>query len=768
MLAAVLSGYALSPVAPWLQRFGRGATGWIIALLPLSLFAYFARLIGPIAAGETIAVTYPWVPSLGVNLSFYLDGLSLLFTLLITGIGALVIIYASGYLAHDQAIGRFYAWTLVFMASMLGGVLADNLITLFVFWELTTISSYMLIGFNHTKDRSRAAALQALLVTSTGGLAMLAGLILLGQIGGSLELSVLVERADAIRADALYLPVLILILLGAFAKSAQVPFHFWLPNAMEAPTPVSAYLHSATMVKAGIYLMARLSPTLGGTAAWQYTVTGVGATTMLLGALMAWYQSDLKRILAYSTISALGILTMLLGLGSELAAEAMVVFLLGHALYKGALFLVVGIIDHETGTREIEKLGGLRRAMPITAAAALIAALSMASIPPFLGFIGKELLYEATLEAHLLEIVLISVAVFANILYVAAAAIAGIRPFWGKAGHPPKHPHEAPVNMWLGPVLLAAGGLLLGLFPAGATLLAAPATSAITHHESHVHLALWHGFSLVLLLSAVTIAGGFGVYVGRDRLRPLVAPLAGLGRWGPERGYNLGLKGLIWLAAAQTRIIQHGYLRYYMMTIIITGIVLVGLPMLNAAELTWSLALVDLRFYELTVAGLILISAYAAVRAKSRLGAIAALGVIGYGIAMIFVWFSAPDLAMTQFAVETLTVLLFVLVLYRLPRYRDLTRPAGRVRDAIVALTAGGLVTGLVLVATQVQFQEPISSYMAENSVPIAHGHNIVNVILVDFRGLDTMGEITVLSLAGIGVYSLLRLYMDKGKDQPK
>ncbi len=766
MLAAVLSGYALSPVAPWLQRFGRGAAGWIIALLPLSLFAYFARLIGPITAGETMAVAYPWVPSLGVNLSFYLDGLSLLFALLITGIGTLVIIYAGGYLAHHHAIGRFYAWTLVFMASMLGGILADNLITLFVFWELTTISSYMLIGFNHEKAGSRAAALQALLVTGFGGLAMLAGLILLGQIGGSLELSVLVEQADAIRADPLYLPVLVLILLGAFTKSAQFPFHFWLPNAMEAPTPVSAYLHSATMVKAGIYLMARLSPTLGGTPAWQYTVTGIGATTMLLGALMAWYQSDLKRILAYSTISALGILTMLLGLGSELAAEAMVVFLLGHALYKGALFLVVGIIDHETGTRTIEQLGGLRRAMPITAAAALVAALSMASIPPFLGFIGKELFYEATLEAALLEVVLISVAVLANIFYVAAAAIAGIRPFWGRAGHPPKQPHEAPVNMWLGPVLLAGGGLLLGLFPAGANLLVAPATSAITHHEAHGHLALWHGFSLVLLLSVVTIMGGFSVYAGRDRLRPLVVPLAGLGRRGPERWYNLGLNGLIRLATAQTRIVQHGYLRYYMMTIMITAVVLVGVPLLNAAELTLSLDLRDLRFYELAVAGLILISAYAAVRARSRLGAIAALGVIGYGIALLFVWFSAPDLAMTQFAVETLTVLLFVLVLYRLPRYRELSNSPERARDALVALTAGGLMTTLVLVATQVQFQEPISRYMAENSVPIAHGRNIVNVILVDFRGLDTMGEITVLSLAGIGVYSLLRLYMDKGKDQ--
>jgi multicomponent Na+:H+ antiporter subunit A len=372
-------------------------SGWIAAALPAGLTLYFGSLIGPIAAGQRLVVAYPWVPSLGVILSFQVDGLSLLFALLISGIGTLVMVYSGGYLAGHHQLGRFFAIILAFMAAMLGLVLADNLLLLFAFWELTSLTSYLLIGFEHERPAARAAALQALLVTGAGELAMLAGLILLGQVGGSLELSQLLTRGEAIRADALYPAILLLILAGALTKSAQVPFHFWLPNAMEAPTPVSAYLHSATMVKVGIYLLARLSPVLGGTPSWQLVLTMVGTATMLVGAWLAVRHTDLKRILAYSTLSALGTLVMLLGIGSAYAATAAVAFLFGHALYKGALFLVAGAIDHETGTREVDRLGGLRGAMPITAAAAGLAALSMAGLPPFFGFIGKELSYEAVL-----------------------------------------------------------------------------------------------------------------------------------------------------------------------------------------------------------------------------------------------------------------------------------------------------------------------------------------------------------------------------------
>jgi multicomponent Na+:H+ antiporter subunit A len=764
MLAAVLSGFALSSVTPWLRRIGRGATGWLIALLPLGLFIYFGSQVEAIMAGEVLRVSYAWAPSVGINLSFYLDGLSLLFALLITGIGTLVILYTAGYLAEDEHIDRFYAFTLIFMASMLGLVLANNVITLYVFWELTSVSSFLLIGFEHEEEESRAAAWQALLVTGAGGLILLAGLILLGQVGGSMEISTLVEAGEMIRGEALYLPILVLILLGAFTKSAQFPFHFWLPNAMAAPTPASAYLHSATMVKAGVYLLARLSPVLGGTPTWQYTVTSVGAVTMLLGAFLAWQQVDIKRILAYSTVSALGILVMLIGIGTELAAEAMLVFLLGHALYKGALFLVAGAIDHESGTRSLDQLGGLRRAMPITAGAAWIAALSMASLPPFLGFIGKELLYEATLKAHLTEYLLIGVAVLANIFYVGAAGIVGLRPFIGKETETPKHPHEAPLTMWLGPVVLAGAGLFLGLVPGAAGTIVEPAIAAMTGHAAEIDLALWHGLTFPLLLSVITVAGGVGVYVGHAWLMRLAAGPTSLSRWGPDRWYTWAMDGLNWVAHEQTRLIQHGYLRYYMLTIVLTLVGFVGFTLLRLTDLPQALTVQDIRPYEAGLGVLILFGAWMAVRARSRLAAIAALGVVGYSVSLIFVLFSAPDLAMTQFAIETLTVILFVLVLYRLPHYGADTVRRARLRDAAVALTAGTLIATLVLIATNVQFSPSISDFYIDKSYPEAHGHNIVNVILVDFRELDTMGEITVLSLAGVGVYALLKLILRERK----
>ncbi|MBI2088067.1 MAG: NADH-quinone oxidoreductase subunit L, partial [Deltaproteobacteria bacterium] len=370
MLFAVLSGFAAALLAPWIDRVGRGRTGWIIAVLPATLFAYFATFVASIRNGEVIRQSHAWIPSLGIDLSFTADGLSVLFALLISGIGALVVVYAGGYLAGHPQLGRFFSYLLLFMSAMLGLVLADNVIALFVFWELTTLSSYLLIGFDHEREAARSAALKSLLVTGIGGLALLAGLILLAQAGGSPELSALAKHGDAIRSHPLYAPILALILAGAFTKSAQVPFHFWLPAAMEAPTPVSAYLHSATMVKAGVYLLARLNPVLGGTDPWLFTVTTTGAVTMVVGAWMALQRTDLKLILAYSTVSALGVLTMLLGLGTPLAIKAASVFLLGHALYKGALFLIAGAVDHETGTRSFDRLGGLKKAMPLTALAA--------------------------------------------------------------------------------------------------------------------------------------------------------------------------------------------------------------------------------------------------------------------------------------------------------------------------------------------------------------------------------------------------------------
>jgi len=763
MVAAVLSGFLLALAAPGVVRLARGASGWLLALLPAALTAYFVRYLGPVAAGRAVAVSYPWAPDLGVSLSFYLDGLSLLFALLICGIGALVVVYAGRYLYGHPHLGRFYVYLLAFMASMLGLVLAGNVLTMFIFWELTSLTSFLLIGFEHEREAARAAALQALLVTGAGGLALLAGLVLLGQVGGSLEFPALLNGGRAIQSHPLYLPILLLILAGAFTKSAQFPFHFWLPGAMEAPTPVSAYLHSATMVKAGVYLLARLSPILGGSDAWHYLVVGAGAATMLLGALVALWQRDLKRILAYSTVSTLGALVLLLGLDTVLSVKAAMLFLLAHALYKGALFLVAGAVDHETGTRDVTRLGGLARAMPLTAVAAGLAALSMAGLPPMLGFINKELLYEAKLQAPRAAALVTGAGVLANVFLVAVAGIVGLAPFFRRRADLPKKPHEAPPAMLLGPLLLAGMGLSCGLFPEViANSLLSAAVSAVRAEATTVELKLWHGINPVFALSVLTLAAGAGVYAARGVIRR-AGPLAdAVGRWGPQRWYTLLLAGLNGLARAQTRLLQNGYLRVYLMVIIVTTVGMAGSALLLRGGLSGPIGdLSDVRPYEGIIAVLILAAALMAVLTPSRLAAAAALSVIGYGVAIIYMLFSAPDLAMTQFAVETLTVILFVLVVYRLPRFAPFSGRRARVRDALLAFLAGALMTALVLTATAVPRQSHLASYFAENSWTRAHGRNVVNVILVDFRALDTLGEITVLSVAAIGVYALLRLRLE-------
>lgn len=763
---AVLAGFVLAAVAPWLYRILRGAAGWALALLPLGLTLYFASRIGAVAGGGPIAFAYPWVPSLGVSFSFYLDGLSLLFALIISGIGTLVVLYAGTYLHGHRQAARFFAIILAFMASMLGVVLAGNILTLFIFWELTSLTSYLLIGLDNDRAEARAAALQALLVTGGGGLAMLAGLLLLGQAGGTLELPALLSQGDAVRRSPLYLPMLLLLLAGAYTKSAQFPFHFWLPNAMEAPTPVSAYLHSATMVKAGVYLLARLSPVLAGTEAWHYLVCCAGTVTMLLGAALAIRQTDLKRILAYSTVSTLGALVMLLGMDTTLAAKAAMLFLLVHALYKGTLFLVAGAVDHETGTRDIRRLGGLARAMPITAAAAVLAALSMAGLPPMLGFINKELLYEAKVHAPRAATLITAAGVLANVLLVAVAGIVGIRPFFARQRETPKKPHEAPPALWLGPVVLGVVGLVNGLFPENIpSVLVSAAASAVRAVPTQVELALWHGLNPIFALSALTLAAGAGVYAGHawlNRAMSEFAPVVAVSRfaaaWGPQAWYARALNGLNALAVNQTRLLQSGYLRYYLLIILATVIGLTGYTLSSRAGILAPFAwLSDVRFHEAVLGLLILGAALMVTTAKSRLVAIAAMGVVGYGVALIYVLFGAPDLAITQFIIETMTVILFVLVLYRLPMFARLSSTRARVRDALVSLAAGGLMTLLVLTTIAVPADSRLSPYFAANSVIMAKGRNIVNVILVDFRGLDTLGEITVLSVAAIGVFALLK-----------
>ena len=765
MLLAVLSGFAASLAAPWIYRIAHGATGWLLAVLPFGLMIYFGSFLTAIAAGEVFVFSYDWVPSLGIRLSFFIDGLSALFALLISGIGALILVYSGGYLAGHPHLGRFYAYMLMFMASMLGLVLADSVIALFVFWELTSLSSYLLIGFDHERDAARAGALQALLVTGIGGLALLAGFLLLGQVTGTFELSEILGMGQAVQAHSLYVPILFLILLGAFTKSAQFPFHFWLPNAMEAPTPVSAYLHSATMVKAGVYLLARLSPILSGTNAWFYTVTAVGAATMVIAALVALQQTDLKRILAYLTVSALGMLVMLLGLGTPEANKAAIIFLLAHALYKGALFLVAGAVDHETGTRDVNRLAGLARAMPVTATAAILAAVSMAGTLPTFGFIGKEMVYEAVYHAGDAATLLTSAAVLAGTVFTALALVVGVRPFVGRKSATPKNPHEAPAGLWFGALCLALLGLIAGLFPQGlGAWILAPAIASVLQQPVQLELALWHGWNPIVALSLLSFVLGIIVFAARGALNGAAQRL-GLDSWpGPENAYNHALDVLNFIARTQTRILQSGYLRYYLLIVIGTTVATVALPLvgrgLSDLNLRWS----DIYFYELALAILILLATLMATFTSSRLGVVAALGVVGYAMALIYILFGAPDLAMTQFLIETLMVILFVLVFYFLPRFAVLSPPRARLRDGLVALLAGGLMSVLVMIATSVQYHPPISDYFAENSVPLAHGRNIVNVILVDFRALDTLGEITVLAVAGIGVYALLKLRLAKDK----
>jgi multicomponent Na+:H+ antiporter subunit A len=760
LLTTVLVAFVAGIVAvPLVARAPRHA-GWLLALAPAAIFVYFAAHIGQVVEGQPLRESVDWVPSLGMAASFNLDGLALLLALLITGIGALVVIYAGGYLRGHAQLGRFYLTLFGFMAAMLGIVIADNVILLYVFWALTGFTSYLLIGFDHTRAVARANALQALLVTFAGELALLAGLLLLARAGDSFELSTLITRGDQIAADPLAVPILVLLVIGAVTKSAQFPFHFWLPNAMEAPTPVSAYLHSATMVKAGVYLLARTSPIFSGDELWLYVVGGIGAATMLLGAFLALRQTDLKRLLAYSTVSALGVMVFLLGLGSDLAVKAAIVFLLGHALYKGALFLVAGALDHETGVRDATRLGGLARLMPFTAAAAGLAALSMAGLLPFFGFIGKELIYETTLLAEDLPVVALTVvALVPNIAFVVVAGIVGLHPFVGARPEMPRHPHEAPPSLLLGPLLLGGIGVFSGLLPGVfATGLASAAVASVTGAPADLELALWHGLTPMLLLSAATITVGAVAFGWRGRLATGVVWLDRGGGIGPERAYGLGLGGLQAVAEALAGYLQSGLLRRYLVIILVVGIALVGYAFVGRAGMPTFATQLDVRPHELAVAVMVVVAAVVAAAARSRLAAIAAIGVVGYGVALLFLFFGAPDLAMTQILIETLTVILFVLVLYHLPRFVPRSSRAIRIRDAIVAGLAGLLMTGLSLAAFTATTDPQVSAFFAERSLPDAHGRNIVNVILVDFRALDTLGEITVLALAALGVYGLLHL----------
>jgi multicomponent Na+:H+ antiporter subunit A len=725
-----------------------------LALIPALLTAWFARGLWSVATDGPFTVAMEWLPALGVSLAFRFDGLSLLFATLITAIGTLIVIYASRYL--EQPSTRFYLTLFAFMGSMLGLVLSDDVIALFVFWELTGFTSYLLIGFEDEREEARRAALQALIVTGAGGLALLAGGVLMTQVGGSSRISVLLERGPDFLGHETYPALVVLILLAAFTKSAQFPFHFWLPNAMQAPTPVSAYLHSATMVKAGVYLAARMTPLLGGSWLWMTLLVSAGALTMVGGAYRATIETDLKRVLAYSTISALGVLMLLLGVGTQAAVTASLVYLLAHACYKGALFMIAGAIDHETGTRDVTEVSGLRHKMPVTAAAGLLAAASMAGLPLFFGFIAKEQFYESLrhIQANdVWPVVLLAAAVGASALLGAVALTAGLGPFIGRL-NAPEGTHEAPAAMWFGPLALGVVGLAIGFAPGIAQTPVSLAAAAILPGEAPVTLALWHGLNLTLLLSAATLLAAVCLFLFRVPLRRHAWPRA----LGTERLYTRALSALDAISDVAAPAFQGASLRSYVLTIVLTFVGLVGTALVTVRLMPALSRWTPIQLHEAAVALLIVLAAVSAARATNIMTAVLSLGMVGYGVSLMYVIFGAPDLGMTQFAVETLTVVIFVLVFRQLRGFGDLSSPLVRLRDGVVATAAGAMIAVLVLFIGASGTTSRLSSYFVDAAPRLGHGRNVVNVILVDFRAFDTLGEITVLVTVAVGVMALLRI----------
>jgi multicomponent Na+:H+ antiporter subunit A len=740
--------------------------GWLLAIAPLTSFALLlGHLLGQ-SSLDAASVSAPWIPSLGIVFSLRLDGLSMSFALLVSGIGVLISIYSGPYFKGDPRLGRFFLFLFAFMGAMMGIVLAGDLITVYLFWELTSITSYLLIGFDNANPKARANALQGLLVTVGGGLAMLAGFILLGEVAGSYAFEDLFAAAGDIRAHSLYLPILVLILIGACTKSAQFPFHFWLPNAMTAPTPVSAFLHSSTMVKAGVFLLARLHPVLGGTDPWHLAVTLIGVTTAVVGALLALRCKEMKPLLAYTTISALGLLVACLGIGTPGAAEAMVAFLIVHAFYKAAMFMVAGMLYHQTGQMNAEKLARLAGRMPLTMLGAALGGWAMASLLPVLGFIGKELLYQAALDGR--EPVLIPVAaiaaafVFANMGNVFAALLVGWRPFWARDGASGAEIREGPLGMWLGPLVLGVAGLAFGLYAKPiADGLVAPAAGAIIGAPVTSKLVLWHGITLALVLSLVTVAGGLALFVLRSPVRRVLALIDNTEFVGPEAAYHGAFQSLQQLAALQTRVLQNGYLRYYLLTIVAFVLLLPGSVLVGRIDALHIPPDIPADAIAIALAALMAVGAVGITLTNSRLAAVAGLGLVGAGVSLVFVLFSAPDLAMAQFVIEILMVILLLLVLRHLPRFRGLSTRASRGAHAAVAVLAGAFMTLLVLSVLNVERGPRMSTFYLNNAKPGAHGRNLVNTVLVDFRALDTLGEITVLMLAAVGVLALLRLRPD-------
>ncbi|ADU29827.1 Na+/H+ antiporter subunit A [Evansella cellulosilytica] len=796
----VLAPFALAILIPFVYRWFRHIhTGWFVLPLPLVLFVYLFTQYLPFGGEfKTAAESVAWIPSIGVNFDIYLDGLSLLFALLITGIGTLVVLYSIYYIANkkDEPLNNFYVYLLMFMGAMLGVVLSDNLIVIYVFWEITSLSSALLIAYWFHKEKSRYGAQKSMLITVAGGFAMLAGFSLLYIMTGTFSIQAIIEQAGSIMTHSLFIPAMLLVLLGAFTKSAQFPFHIWLPDAMEAPTPVSAYLHSATMVKAGIYLVARFTPVFAGTPEWFWILTSFGLMTLIWGSISAVRQKDLKGILAFSTISQLGLIMSLLGLGSAAvlynvenvdmlyatAIIAAVFHLINHATFKGSLFMVVGIIDHETGTRDIRKLGGLMTIMPITFTISLIGIASMAGLPPFNGFLSKEMFFTGVLNATTIDFFNVStwgilfpiVAWIASVFTFVYCMIMFFRTFTGK--HQPekleKEAHEAPMGLLISPIVLASLVVIFGLFPniLSYSIIEPTVQSILPNYtdEFYVNIYHWHGLNTELFMTVAVVLFGALVFLNLKRWQEATFFLKE--RDPLNRLYDGGLDGLVAGSQRVTNLQLTGLLRDYFAYMMVFMILLLGWTIFRFDAIAFDFVNVATVSPYLWVITLVLIASVISVPfISNRIGAIIVVGVIGFIIALLFVVLRAPDLALTQLLVETVMVVLFLLCFYHLPELKkEKFTPRFKLTNLVISIGVGLVVTLTAFSAHAMRHDigvESISQFFIEASKPLAGGYNMVNVILVDFRGLDTLLEVLVLAVAALGVVTMIKLKMKGGED---
>ncbi len=749
----------------WLGSRSRLLTACAAGAVTATSLGLLLSMAPAVLAGETVMNAWPWVPEIGLNLTFRLDGLSMMFAGLILFIGLMIILYAHYYLSAKDSAGKFYSEMMLFMAAMLGVVLSDNLLLLVVFWELTSVSSFLLVGYWSHRPDARAGARQALAVTGGGGLAMLGGFVLLGQIAGTYELSEMLGNVATIQADPMFLPALLLILVGAFTKSAQFPFHFWLPDAMAAPTPVSAYLHSATMVKAGVFLLMRMYPVLAGSGYFEAIVTTVGLITVLFAAFIAILKHDLKGLLAYSTVSHLGLITFLVGLGSPLAAVAAVFHVLNHATFKASLFMIAGIVDHETHSRDMRKLGGLWSLMPWTATLSMVAAASMAGVPLTNGFLSKEMFFtEAVVGTSgafaWLVPALVTLAGVCSVAY--SLRFVHDTYFNGPLGDVLNtHPHEPPLGMKLPAMLLVTLCIVVGVLPALTLgpLVDVAATALAGKPLPEYHLAIWHGFNLPLLMSAIALVVGIALYLmlAKNKRLHRIESEAWFGRATGRQMFEGLIDGLFAFAGRLTLRLENGSLQSYLAWMLGGVVLVVGLPLLGSGigtgprELLPASPLAIMIWLLLGATTLTL-----ALQHHHRFQAVVLVGVVGLVTSLTFVSLSAPDLALTQLSVEVVSTVLMLMGLALLPQHSPReSSTARRVRDGALALDAGAGMAWLSWVFVT-RDHSAISWFFLDKSIPVGGGSNVVNVILVDFRGYDTFGEITVLGIAAIGVLALM------------